>query len=277
MFASDNGAKVIHLSLGSYTDAQVLRDAVNHALSKGVTLVAAAGNANLSTVAYPAAYPGVIAVSATACNDTKASYSNYGAQIWVAAPGGDTPDCDSDGFQDWVLSTWWSPAAGSAYGYLPGTSMATPHVSGVAALLISRGFTTASAIRDRLKDTAVDLGAPGWDQYFGWGLVNAAAAVGASNPNATMRAFSGILSGSAITRQSDFGSVAATGSFTIPNAQAGIKSVFVWQDSNNNGLVDPPDSYGKVDGVVINPGQTTSGVALTVRLYAGPQLSVSGP
>lgn len=155
--------------------------------------------------------------------------------------------------------------------------MATPHVSGVAVLLISRGFTTPSAIRDRLRATAFDLGPPGWGQYFGWGLVNAAAAVGASNPYATMRAFSGILNGSTITRQSDFGSVAATLSFTIPNAQAGTKSVFVWQDSNNNGQVDAGDYYGQKDNVVIKSGEITSGVVVTVRQYGGQPISVSGP
>jgi serine protease len=239
-----------------------------------VTLVAAAGNKN-GPVAYPAAYPGVIAVSATACDDTKASYSNYGPQIWVSAPGGDTPDCDGDGFQDWILSTWWSPNLGSGFGYLLGTSMATPHVSGVAALLISRGIAGPDAIRNRLRDTAVDLGAPGWDQFFGHGLVNAAAAVGASNPNSTMRAFSGVISGNTITRQSDIASVAATGSFTITNAQAGTKTVFVWQDFNSNGIVDAEDLYGRTGNVVVNPGSTTTGVVVTVRRYIGSPLTVS--
>jgi subtilisin family serine protease len=154
--------------------------------------------------------------------------------------------------------------------------MATPHVSGVAALLISRGFTTPSAIRSRLRDTAVDLGAQGWDQYFGYGLVNAAAAVGASNPSSTMRAFAGVVSGNTITRQSDFAGVAATGSFTITNAQPGTKSVFAWQDFNGNGQVDFGDYFGRRDGVVIDPGSTTFGVAVTVRRYAGSGLVVAG-
>ncbi|MCL6498700.1 MAG: S8 family peptidase [Firmicutes bacterium] len=278
VYAADNGAKVINLSLGSYAASQTEQAAVNYALSRGVALVAAAGNDNTSAPSYPAAYPGVIAVSATACNDTKASYSNYGSYIWIAAPGGDIPDCDGDGYQDWVLSTWWSPSAGNQYGYLRGTSMAAPHVSGVAALLISRGFVGPDTIRNRLRDTAVDLWAPGWDQYFGWGLVNAALAVGASNPNGMMRAFAGTISGSTITRQSDVATVAATGSFTITNAQSGTRSVFAWQDFNGNGQVDLGDYYGRVDNVVINPGGTTSGVVVTVRRYTGTGLVVArGP
>ncbi len=274
IYAADNGAKVVNLSLGGSVGAQILQDAVNYALARGATLVAAAGNEN-GPVSYPAAYAGVIAVSATACNDTKASYSNNGPQIWVAAPGGDTLDCDGDGFQDWVLSTWWSPNAGVEYGYLLGTSMATPHVSGVAALLISRGTVGPDAIRNRLRDTAVDLGASGWDQFFGYGLVNAAAAVGASNPSSSMRAFSGVISGNIITRQSDLVSVAATGSFTITNALAGTKTVFVWQDFNSNGTVDTEDIYGRTTNVVINPGSTTTGVLVTVRRYIGSPLTVS--
>ncbi|MDQ7830008.1 MAG: S8 family serine peptidase, partial [Armatimonadota bacterium] len=275
VFAAGNGAKVINLSLGGSGASQTLQDAVNYALARGVALVAAAGNDNLNVVMYPAAYPGVIAVSATACNDTKASYSNYGPQIWIAAPGGDFPDCDSDGYPDWVLSTWWSPNFDPGYGYLLGTSMATPHVSGVAALLISRGIVGPDAIRTRLRDTAVDLPPAGWDQFFGYGLVNAAAAVGASNPNNAMRAFSGVVSGSVITRQSDVAIVAATGSFTVTNAQAGTKTVFVWQDFNGNGTVDAEDLYGRMDNVVISPGSTTTGVVVTVRRYVGSPLTVS--
>jgi serine protease len=276
VYAADQGAKVINLSLGTYVDLQVVRDAVNYAVSRGVTLVAAAGNDNTGTVAFPAGYPGVIAVAATACNDQRASYSNYGSHIWIAAPGGDVPDCDGDGYPDWILSTWWSPSAGNTYWYWRGTSMATPHVAGVAALLISRGITTPDAIRNRLRDTAVDLGARGWDPYFGYGLVNAAAAVGASNPNSTMRAFAGVVSGNTITRQSDFAGVAATGSFTITNAQPGTKSVFAWQDFNGNGQVDLGDYFGRRDGVVISPGSTTFGVAVTVRRYTGSGLVVAG-
>lgn len=151
-------------------------------------------------------------------------------------------------------------------GYLAGTSMAAPHVSGVVALLIARGFVGPNAICSRLRDTAVDLGPAGWDQFFGYGLVNAAAAVGGSNPSSMMRAFAGTISGSSITHQSDVATVAATGSFTITNAQSGTRSVFAWQDFNSNGQVDLGDYYGPVDNVVINPGGTTSRVVVTVRI-----------
>jgi len=122
------------------------------------------------------------------------------------------------------------------------------------------------------KSTPLDGSSP----YFGYGLVNAAAAVGASNPNSTMRTFSGVVSGNTIMRQSDFASVAATGSFTITNAQPGTKSVFAWQDFNGNGQVDFGDYFGRRDGVVISPGSTTFGVAVTVRRYTGSGLLLAG-
>ncbi len=274
IYAADKGAKVVNLSLGGDGTSQTLQDAVNYVLARGVTLVAAAGNDDTSTPSYPAAYPGVIAVSATACNDQKASYSNYGAHIWVAAPGGDLVDCTGDGRPELVWSTCWSPSAGYFYCRAAGTSMATPHVSGVAALLVSRGIVGPAAVRNRLRDTAVDLGPPGWDQFFGYGLVNAAAAVGASNPNGSMRAFVGVVSGATVARQSDFATVVATGSFFITNAQSGTWSVFVWQDFNGNGQVDLDDYFGRRDGVVVNPGSTTAGVVVTVQRYTGPTLVV---
>lgn len=275
IYAADNGAKVINLSLRSLAGTQTLENAVNYAHSRGATLVAAAGNDN-GPVGYPAAYPNVIAVAATACNNARASYSNFGPEVDIAAPGGDLVDCDGDGRPEQVLSTWWSPNARHAYWYLQGTSMAAPHVSGVAALLISRGVVGPAAIQTRLQTTATDLGSPGWDPHFGWGLVNAAAAVGANNPGTAMRAFSGVISGSTITRQSDMVVVNAAGGFLITNALSGTKTVFAWQDFNGNGAVDANDYYGRLDGVVINPGGTTTGVNVVVRRYTGSPLSVSG-
>jgi len=90
-----------------------------------------------------------------------------------------------------------------------------------------------------------------------------------------MRAFSGVISGNTITPNSDFASVAATGSFTIASAQPGTWSVFSWQDFNSNGVVDSGDFYGRVDGVAVSPGTVTSGVVVPVRLYTGSPLSVS--
>jgi len=280
VWATDNGARVINLSLGSTADSEILREAVQYALDRGVVVVAAAGNSNSSDPFYPAAYLGVIAVSALACNGQKTFYSNFGAYIFVAAPGGDhTVDCTGDATGELVLSTAWRPSEPSNYTYvgLQGTSMAAPHVSGVAALLVGRGVVGPAAVRQRLRETATDLGAPGWDRIYGYGLVNAAAAVGVNLPTTSLRAFVGLLSGTQILQQSTFAPVSGTGSFVIRDAQSGTKSVFVWQDHNDNGRVDANDYYGKVDGVDIPPGGTVSAGVVTVRRYTGPTLVFGSP
>ncbi|HET6780851.1 MAG TPA: S8 family serine peptidase, partial [bacterium] len=129
-------------------------------------------------LAYPAAYPNVIAVGATACNNARASYSNFGSQLDLMAPGGDFVSCSGNSSPEAILSTSWSPNSGNGYAFFIGTSSAAPHVSGLAALLIARGITGPANIQNRLQATATDLGAPGRDNLHGWGLINAAVAVG---------------------------------------------------------------------------------------------------
>lgn len=119
IWAADNGAQVINMSLGGGSGSSTLQDAVNYAWGKGVVIVAAAGNYGSSTAFYPAYYPNVIAVAATDVNDNLTSWSNYGDWVDVAAPGVD------------IFST----LKGGAYGNMRGTSMASPHVAGLAALL----------------------------------------------------------------------------------------------------------------------------------------------
>nr|WP_093293193.1 S8 family serine peptidase [Thermoactinomyces sp. DSM 45892] len=135
--AADLGAHVISLSLGSTDESKALQDAVDYAVSKGSTIVAAAGNDNSSTPNYPAYYENVIAVAATDQNDRKADFSNYGKWVDVAAPGVDI----------------YSTVLGSGYESISGTSMATPLVAGVAGLLASQG-KKANEIRASLEETA---------------------------------------------------------------------------------------------------------------------------
>lgn len=270
-YAADHGARVINMSLGGSPDSVTVDNAISYARGLGVTIVAAAGNSGCtppSTVLYPARNPNVIAVSATTNTNALATYSSCGPEVDVAAPGGSS----SAG----VLSTTWSPSGGHVYASFQGTSMATPHVSGVAALIIAAGTaTTPAAIQSRLESTATDLGAVGKDSEFGSGLINASAAVSGGSAASQLRVFSGVVSGTTITRQSDIVVVATTGSFTITNAQTGIKTVFAWQDFNGNGIVDTGDSYGTKAGVAINNGVTTSGVSVTVSRYSGPALTVN--
>jgi thermitase len=159
--AADSGAKVINMSLGDSCGSSGwpnVEDAVNYALSKGVMLVAAAGNNFSTPVSCPAAINGVMAVGATDAEDRRASYSNYGDALDIAAPGHS------------IYSTY----LGGGYFSLSGTSMAAPHVSGLAALLWSYAPTLSSGqIETIIESTADDLGAPGRDQYYGFGRINA--------------------------------------------------------------------------------------------------------
>lgn len=188
-WAADHGAKVINLSLGGSLPSNYLEEAVAYAYSKGVVIVAAAGNDGASAISYPAAYDNyVIAVGATRLDETRAYYSNYGLSLDLVAPGGDlNVDQNSDGYVDGVLQNTFNPntknTSDFGYWFFQGTSMAAPHVAGVAALVIANGnATTPEDVRSVLQNSAKDLGAAGWDETFGWGLVNAAAALGTAPP-----------------------------------------------------------------------------------------------
>jgi subtilisin family serine protease len=166
VYAADNGAQVINLSLGAESQDQVLEDAVNYAYQRGALLVAAAGNDD-SVVYYPAAYDHVMAVAATSSDDQRAGFSNQGPQVDIAAPGVQ------------ILSTWLQSYlywGNGSPGEESGTSMAAPHVSGAAALLWSwRPDWSSDQIEQRLEHTADDVNAatlPGRDNELGWGRLN---------------------------------------------------------------------------------------------------------
>ena len=183
-YAVDNGAKVINLSLGGDDPSTTLENAVDYAYDNGVVVVAASGNDGTESVDYPAAYDDyVIAVGATRYDETRASYSDYGSSLDLVAPGGDVDvDQNEDGYADGVLQQTFKPyvfplkadPTDWAYWFFDGTSMAAPHVSGVAALLLAQDSTfTPDRIRDALESTAEDLGDSGRDDTYGWGLIDA--------------------------------------------------------------------------------------------------------
>lgn len=180
-WAADHGAKVINLSLGSASPSTIVHKAVNYARNnKGVVVVAAAGNSGTGQLGYPAAYRSVVSVAATNVNQTLAWYSQYGSGLDISGPGGDTSaDADHNGKVDGILqqTIYENNPLRSGYFYFQGTSMATPHVAAVAALIRSRGITQAANIIKALLYSAVDLGAPGYDTQYGYGLVNAYLAI----------------------------------------------------------------------------------------------------
>ncbi len=168
IWSADEGAKVISMSLGGSSSSNTLRDAVDYAWGKGAVLVAAAGNDNTSNPSYPAYYQNVIAVGATDHKDLKASYSNYGSWVDVAAPGSA------------ILSTTVDSAK---YGKYNGTSMSTPHVAGVAGLVWSTSPGASNQdvrnkIEASIEDKAVLSGTgPDWTKA----RINACKAVGGTS------------------------------------------------------------------------------------------------
>ncbi len=180
-YAADHGADVINISLGTSQASDALKEAVQYARDKGVLIVAAAGNDGSATPVYPAGYPGVISVGATRFDGQRAYYSNFGPTLTVVAPGGDpNVDQNNDGFPDGILEQTFSRDRANQFGFYfkAGTSQAAPHVSGVAALVLSvHPEFTPDKVVEAITRTATDLGAPGRDDQFGYGLVNAAAAV----------------------------------------------------------------------------------------------------
>lgn len=156
--AVSQGADVISMSIGSSSPSSVIQTACNNAWNAGVLLVAASGNDFSPQVSYPAAYSTVIAVGATDTQDQRCDFSNYGDDLELMAPG-----------YRIISST-----PGNNYEKWTGTSMAAPHVAGVAALALSRWPDKDNEwVRQRMQSTAKDLGPAGWDIEYGYGLVDA--------------------------------------------------------------------------------------------------------
>ena len=188
-WAVTNGMQVVNLSLGSSRNpGTAVKTAFDNAEARGIVIAAAAGNSGNAAgkgnnIIYPAKYASVIAVGATDLTDKRASFSSTGSELEIMAPGVS------------VLSTWNDSSSPHDpqpicvdsvcyYKYGSGTSMASPHVAGVAALVIAKGVAddnfngrTNDEVRQRMKETSQDLGKTGWDSQNGYGLVNAAAAV----------------------------------------------------------------------------------------------------
>lgn len=169
-YAADNGARVINMSLGGpCAGDQILPQAIQYATSKGVVVIAAAGNSNTGQAQCPASLPGVIGVSATDPNDQKASFSNFGVNAKIAAPG--------TAIRSTVPTSGGQMSHPSGYNDAQGTSMAAPHVAGVAALVIAANPAfSVQQVTDRLLQTADNIGQPS----LGAGRVNALRAVGSA-------------------------------------------------------------------------------------------------
>ncbi len=171
VWAADNGANVMTMSLGIYRSSKPIEDALKYALDKGITITASAGNKNQEfDVHLPSTYPGVIEVASTDDKDQKSTFSNFGKKISVAAPG------------TAIMSTLPTYSVSSKkplnYGKLSGTSMASPHVAGLAGLILSqKPSLKPSEVTKIIQSTSKDLGESGWDKIYGHGRVDALAAL----------------------------------------------------------------------------------------------------
>lgn len=225
-------ADIVNLSLGGGGYSQAAQDAFTAARNAGVIVIAAAGNENVSTPSYPAAYSAVVSVSAVDANKQRAPYSNYGTSVDVAAPGGDAGiDRDGDGYKDGVLST--AGQGGSSgiiyvYKYYQGTSMAAPHVAGVAALMKSLHpgltplqFDTALAS----GKLTIDIGDAGRDDLFGYGLIDAYKAVTAAQELAGTTPANPTPMLAANPTSISFFSAQTLASLTLANMTAGLLTI----------------------------------------------------
>lgn len=277
-----NPAQVINLSLGGEAPCSGLeQEAFDRVRAKGVTVVVAAGNEASDAGFYaPANCDGVIVVGATGPQGERAPYSNYGSRVQVMAPGGDTGQTLTIGGETvpaGILSTIGDGAGGYTYGFYQGTSMATPHIAGLVALMLAREpGLDSDTILSRLQSSATPLpdeacGLPGG---CGAGLVDAAAALsgtdaptpGPTPPPVTGSATTYVAALYCVAECSDFDNdrsgivEVATGALQVPfridNLEPGTYVVAAWQDLNGDVVVDEGEPFGRhLNNLTLQAGQ----------------------
>jgi hypothetical protein len=187
VWAADNGANVLNLSLGGGWNSPVgsaaQQAAFQYAESKNVISFCATGNDATRAeytvgIAWPARFPECVAVGSTDWRDARAPYSNFGPGIELTAPGGTSESWPSG--SSYLLAAVFNNDG--AYGWKTGTSMAAPQAAGLAALMYATGITDAQEIRRRMHATADDRGAAGWDEHFGHGRINVYRALTGTDP-----------------------------------------------------------------------------------------------
>jgi predicted CXXCH cytochrome family protein len=260
IYATDMGARIINLGFAGLGSSQMLQDAVDYAVSHGALMVAASGNGGINTTYYPAAYPGVISVGAVDGGLTLAPFSSSNDQVSLVAPGVG------------ILSTWLN----GTYQPASGTSMASAHVSGVAALLAGQpGFETSDNLRSALLGGAFDLGQPGRDPYFGYGILHAFDSLGyfgpvlpTPTPWAVPSSTPGGDGGVTTQAVQDVWATAQTSTYTITNSANSIDYSFNDLLASSTGAFGGATNRTWTFNSISNTGLTTiSSVTMDFRFY----------
>ncbi|MFW6022337.1 MAG: S8 family serine peptidase [Halanaerobiaceae bacterium] len=238
-YAIDQEVDIINMSFGGNHKSYYQHEAIKKALKEGITVIAATGNEG-SQVYYPAAHPETIAVGAVGQNNQKTAYSNYGPEVDLVAPGGN--------YGESIISTWGYYQDGEIkpeYTGMIGTSMAAPHVSGIAALLFSKGITDPQEIKDHLINNAIDLGEPGKDDNYGHGIVDAfGALINKKVENPTI--FAARKEGDVLYIRSKMIKASDQGTFKL-DVKSDTSHIIAWFDGNNNKIIDGGDYFGEVE------------------------------
>ncbi|MEP7065337.1 MAG: S8 family serine peptidase [Gemmatimonadota bacterium] len=272
MVTAPTPSKIINMSLGGESDS-TLGAAVAAAIAAGSTIIASSGNNASYTPNFPASYPDVISVAALGADGEIASYSSTNAFVSLVAPGGDfrfdDPTNPFSGGTSGVLSTVWDFTIGEPdWAFYTGTSMAAPHVTGVAALVLAKNpGMTGPQLRARLTSTAVDMGPPGVDTRYGYGRVDAYNAVtGTHGPPMDIYVSAIDANSGAVAKTVQAG---ADNSYRLDGLSPGPYYVVAGQDENGDKVIGfPGRRFGWANG---------GGVPATVMVSANGIVDASIP
>jgi subtilisin family serine protease len=272
-------AAIINMSLGGSANFAVLRNAVTAATNAGSLIIASAGNSESSRPSYPAGYPEVLAVAAVGPDLSISSYTNVGGNVSLSAPGGNFRSSSSSG----VVSNTWDFVTGMpTYALYQGTSMSAPHVTGIAALVLaaSPGLTNTQ-LRARLQNTAVHVGAPGRNDQYGYGLVNAYNAV--TNTQGPTRALYVRVVNATTGTLAQQVKANADGSFSVARLPAATYYVFAGEDEAGDAIIGVPGRrfgwYGGASGpatiTITNGGNGSASITVGTPAESKPHSTIA--
>ncbi|MEJ6951595.1 S8 family serine peptidase [Natronospora cellulosivora (SeqCode)] len=231
---NETDTNIINMSLGTDFDSITLENAVEAAYNAGITVIAAAGNTGEELnykVKYPAAYESVISVGSLDTNLKRSNFSSYGEMLDFMAPG------------EGIYST----LPGGGYGNMNGTSMAAPHIAGIAALILSRNANLKpNEVKYKLLRTAQDLGEAGKDYHYGFGLINSHAAVALTDSKSEIKVFAGVkdLEEKKIYVKSEMTTADLEGFYNLSSLNDEYY-IYAWLNLSNNDYISSGDYFGK--------------------------------